>query len=135
MDRKEFLRSTLAVCGLAAIPAALFESCSTTSTTGPTNVNFTLDLTRAANAALNNVGGYVYSNSVIVIRYSATAYYAFSQVCTHQGCQVGFTGTALACPCHGGMFNATTGAVISGPPNSGLTKFTVTKNGNILTVN
>jgi thiosulfate dehydrogenase (quinone) large subunit len=52
----------------------------------------------------------------IVIRQSDGSLSAFSAVCTHQGCQVGYQGGQIACPCHGGLFNARTGAVEGGPP-------------------
>ena len=136
MDRKEFLKSTFAFCGLAMIPAALMESCSQSGGVAPSNVNFTLDLTQSANAVLNNVGGSLATNGVIVVRYSTSVFYAFSQYCTHQGCQLSYDGSAkvFACPCHGGIFSGTTGAVLSGPPPSALTKYNVTQSGNILTV-
>lgn len=43
---------------------------------------------------------------------------AFSAVCTHLGCIVGYDSTVrqIVCPCHDGHFNASTGVVISGPP-------------------
>ncbi|QGG96706.1 QcrA and Rieske domain-containing protein [Actinomarinicola tropica] len=43
---------------------------------------------------------------------------AFSQKCTHLGCVVYYEPEAveLECPCHEGFFEATTGEVISGPP-------------------
>jgi thiosulfate dehydrogenase [quinone] large subunit len=41
---------------------------------------------------------------------------AFSAVCTHAGCEVLYRGDKLHCPCHGGVFNAETGAVEAGPP-------------------
>lgn len=43
---------------------------------------------------------------------------AFSAVCTHLGCIVGFDTTIrqIVCPCHDGHFNPANGAVISGPP-------------------
>ena len=136
MERKDFLKSTFAFGCLAMIPVGLIESCSKSSSSAPATVNFTLDLTQAANASLNTVGGAVIANNVIVIKYDANTYYAFSAICTHQGCTVAYNSSQFqfACPCHGGVFNATTGAVVSGPPPSALTKYTVAKNGNILTV-
>jgi nitrite reductase/ring-hydroxylating ferredoxin subunit len=43
---------------------------------------------------------------------------AFSAVCTHLGCIVGYDSTSkqIICPCHDGHFNPISGAVISGPP-------------------
>lgn len=43
---------------------------------------------------------------------------AFSAVCTHLGCIVAFDTTVgqIVCPCHGGQFNPSTGAVTAGPP-------------------
>lgn len=40
---------------------------------------------------------------------------AFSAVCTHQGCTVAPDGEQLRCPCHGSVFEATTGDNVSGP--------------------
>jgi cytochrome b6-f complex iron-sulfur subunit len=43
---------------------------------------------------------------------------AFSAVCTHLGCIVGYDTTVrqIVCPCHDGHFNPSNGAVVSGPP-------------------
>jgi 3-phenylpropionate/trans-cinnamate dioxygenase ferredoxin subunit len=44
--------------------------------------------------------------------------YAFSDVCTHQGCLLSdgdLDGTELQCACHGSVFDITTGAVLDGP--------------------
>jgi len=54
----------------------------------------------------------------VIVTDTAQGIRAFSAVCTHLGCIVAFD-TALGqigCPCHGGVFNAATGAVVSGPP-------------------
>jgi cytochrome b6-f complex iron-sulfur subunit len=135
MERKNFLKVTFALCGLSVIPAAILESCTKASTAAPSNVNFTLDLTSSANAALNAVGGSMVINNVLVIRTSTSTFVALSAVCTHQGCTVGYDSNAkdIACPCHGGVFNMS-GGVVSGPPPSALTTYTVTQNGNVITV-
>ena len=52
---------------------------------------------------------------IIISRPTATTVAAFSAICTHQGCTVAPAGKELDCPCHGSVFNATTGAVVNGP--------------------
>ncbi len=56
----------------------------------------------------------------ILIRESDGKLKAFSAVCTHEGCTVGYEGGIIVCPCHGGEYNAETGEVIAGPPPSPL---------------
>ena len=56
----------------------------------------------------------------IVVRHNDGSLSAFSAVCTHAGCTVGYQGGQIVCPCHGGTFDPNSGAVISGPPPSGL---------------
>jgi thiosulfate dehydrogenase [quinone] large subunit len=56
----------------------------------------------------------------IVVRDTSGKLKAFSAVCTHAGCTVGYQGGQLVCPCHGGTFDARTGQVISGPPPQAL---------------
>ena len=56
----------------------------------------------------------------ILIRDSSGGLKAFSAVCTHAGCTVGYEGGVIICPCHGGEYSAETGEVIAGPPPSGL---------------
>jgi Rieske Fe-S protein len=52
---------------------------------------------------------------ILVARPTADTGAAFSSKCTHLGCTVAPAGKQLHCPCHGSVFNATTGAVIRGP--------------------
>ena len=137
MNRKDFLRlSALAVAGVAVGGSNFLESCAKSSTTpsGPA-ANFTLDLTQASNTALNTVGGYVYSNGVIVAKVNTTTFIALAQACTHQGCTIAFnsSGNDFLCPCHGGSYDLS-GNVISGPPPSPVKSYTVTQSGNILTI-
>lgn len=45
--------------------------------------------------------------------------YAFDDTCTHRGCSLAMgslQGTTVTCPCHGGQFDVTSGAVLEGPP-------------------
>ena len=52
---------------------------------------------------------------------------AFDAVCTHAGCTVEYSqGVGFVCPCHGGRYDAETGAVIAGPPPAPLPPVQIT---------
>jgi nitrite reductase/ring-hydroxylating ferredoxin subunit len=49
---------------------------------------------------------------------------AFEDLCTHGYCTLSpgqVDGDTIYCPCHGGLFNVLTGAVLDGPPGRALT--------------
>lgn len=61
---------------------------------------------------------------------------AFSATCTHQPCTVQYSGSQIQCPCHGGVFNADNGSVVSGPPPTRLPEFgVIIQNGNLYVSN
>ena len=72
-------------------------------------------------------GGVILKDPAIVLTRTATDdVHGFSAVCTHQGCTVAaVTGGTIDCPCHGSQFDATTGAVRTGPATSPLPKVAV----------
>ena len=58
--------------------------------------------------------------------------FAYSRICTHQGCTVNYEalGNVLSCPCHGARFDPTNGAkVIAGPAPTPLPKISVSIQG------
>jgi len=65
----------------------------------------------------------------ILIRDEGGNLRAFSAVCTHAGCTVGYEGGTIVCPCHGGEYSAETGEVIAGPPPAGLAPKRVLESG------
>lgn len=69
-----------------------------------------------------------------VVRPSTSSFVAFSAVCTHMGCTVGFYEPALQfrCPCHGSIFSATTGAVVQGPATVPLPAISIEESGGTL---
>lgn len=47
--------------------------------------------------------------------------YGYENLCTHGGCRLQhgtLSGGRITCPCHGSVFDATTGAVLDGPATS-----------------
>jgi Rieske Fe-S protein len=51
---------------------------------------------------------------------------AYSAVCTHQACTVGYQRGQLACPCHGSVFDPANGAqVVTGPAETPLPEIPV----------
>ena len=132
MDRKDFLLSACALCGVATALSTM-QGCS--KDVAPTN--FTLDLSSSSNAALANVGGYVIANNgnTYVTRTSTTSFLALSLACTHQGTTVIYNSATaqFTCPNHHSQF-ASNGAVQSGPASTNLNVLNVTQSGNILTI-
>ncbi len=132
MTRLEFLKK--AGFGGAAL-MALLTSCqdgftklaaetaaSTTPVAKPVtgSLNFTIDLTASANAALKNVGGYVVVNGIVVAKTGATTYVAGSHTCTHEPKnQVIFQSNEFYCTAHGARFT-TAGAGLNREGSRGL---------------
>jgi thiosulfate dehydrogenase [quinone] large subunit len=56
----------------------------------------------------------------IIIRQTDGSLTAFSAVCTHAGCTVGYQSGEIVCPCHGATYDPQTGAVTGGPAPQGL---------------
>lgn len=67
-------------------------------------------------------------NPAFVVHPSANTFVAFSAVCTHAGCPVQYDKpqVAFVCPCHGGAYDARTGAVLQGPPPAPLAPIPIT---------
>jgi Rieske Fe-S protein len=67
-------------------------------------------------------GGTIYKAAKVVVTQPARGQYkAFSAVCTHAGCTMSEVANGtIDCPCHGGQFKITNGAVVAGPPPSPL---------------
>ncbi|WP_231489811.1 ubiquinol-cytochrome c reductase iron-sulfur subunit [Pedobacter sp. Leaf170] len=128
MDRKDFLNSI----GMSAAAFALIncvgckksDTSSSTGTTGPTGVNFSLDLSLAANAALLNNGGSLVSNGVIVAKTKMGSYIAVQQSCTHESYTLSYqsANSRFYCPNHGATFSEN-GAVTNGPATRALTVY------------
>jgi cytochrome b6-f complex iron-sulfur subunit len=137
MDRKEFL----ILIGAGAASTALFHctGCSQSSdhagTTGPSGVNFTLDLTDSANASLLTIGGALAKNGVLVARTLSGSYIAVQQSCTHENFSLVYHVSAqlFLCNKHGAAFNEN-GAVANPPATKNLTVYNTKLTGTSLSV-
>jgi cytochrome b6-f complex iron-sulfur subunit len=141
MNRRELIQRVLVGSTVLLVVPSVLQSCSKDPSTDPGNTPspgsggpITLDLSQAVNSTLNTIGNSKVVNGVIIINTSA-GFVALSSVCTHQGATVGYDSTSgnIVCPRHGSQFS-TTGAVVNGPAESPLKKYTVTLDNNILTV-
>ncbi|MFN8102993.1 MAG: ubiquinol-cytochrome c reductase iron-sulfur subunit [Acidimicrobiia bacterium] len=67
------------------------------------------------------------ADPAILLRLDAERVVAFSQKCTHLGCVVYWDERhdELVCPCHEGIFDPDTGAVVAGPPQRPLAPIAV----------
>lgn len=147
MRRKEFITG-LGSLGFGIACASLLNACSkkndNESETTPNNnnsgtIDFTIDLNDAANASLNNSGGFVnilVSNTAIVVINTGTGVFtALSRICSHANCLVNYDSPSqkLPCPCHGSKFDIN-GTVLNGPATLPLIKFNTSLNGNLLRI-
>jgi nitrite reductase/ring-hydroxylating ferredoxin subunit len=77
------------------------------------------------------------SGKEIAIARVGDAFYAFGDICTHQGCSLSdgrLEATKVTCPCHGSQFDVTTGAVVRGPAREPVASYPVRLEGDALQV-
>jgi Rieske Fe-S protein len=76
-------------------------------------------------------GGFVDTDKLVVVTQpQAGVFKAFTAVCTHQGCTVkDVSNNQIHCPCHGSIFSAQDGSVVTGPAGAPLSAMTAKVNG------
>jgi cytochrome b6-f complex iron-sulfur subunit len=86
MERRDFLEK-LGIGAAFVLTSTCLGACTKEDYTPTTPVDFTLDLTLPANAALNTNGGYIVdtTHKVVVARDTAGNYVAATQICSHEG--------------------------------------------------
>ena len=126
MKRKEFF-TTLGISAGTVMFAPYLVSCSKGNAvadpgTGgtPGAIDFTLDLSLPANAALNTNGNSMTNSGVLIARTSSGSFVAVAAACTHQGSAILFDNANTRFNCsntgagHGSQYSIG-GAVIAGP--------------------
>ena len=153
-SRREFIRRTIAASiflGVGGI--ALWELLGGGPTAGGQQAVPLLETTTERQAASTGAGsqttspsvppGYIFVTGLAALSGRSSAYFnhpteglslllslsgewkAFSATCTHAPCTVGYSGSQIQCPCHGGIFNPSNGDVLSGPPPARLPEYGV----------
>jgi cytochrome b6-f complex iron-sulfur subunit len=140
MDRKEFLTAMGMTTGSLAILSCLGCSKQSSnpsggSTTGPTGIDFTLDLNASANAQLLQKGGFMSTNGLLVAYTLAGVYIAVQLSCTHESYPLTYQASAnqFYCNNHGSAFTSA-GVVLNSPARGNLTTYKTTLTGTSLRV-
>jgi len=130
VDRRSVLQA-----GGALAAGGVLAACSGGTTAGPagpqpaaagqvTTVASGAPGTLAAVADVPVGSGVIFADpAVVVTQPTAGDLRCFSAVCTHQGCLVGSVAdNQIVCPCHGSVFSAEDGSVLTGPAFAPLPK-------------
>jgi cytochrome b6-f complex iron-sulfur subunit len=142
MERDEFL-SKLGIGALGLCMGSCLAACSKSNNASPSGNNnnppagttFTVDLS----SSLTSVGQSTVSNGIIVARIAAgnavSSFTAVQVACTHEGTSINYNNSQglFICPLHGSIFSKS-GAVVQGPATTALKQYTISINGNTLTV-
>ena len=130
LDRRGFIRiSSIAALTVGAVGLGrLFpKSAAATVSAGP------VQIIEDASLAVGKIHNFTSkSGSPAVLFKSKTGVYAYSAVCTHEGCTVQYNSASknLQCACHGAVFDpGKDGTVVTGPTNKPLPKIKVAVEG------
>ena len=130
VDRRGFIRiSSIAALTVAAVGLGRLFPKSAAATVSATPQNIIEDSSLSIGETFNFTSK---SGSPAVLFKSKTGVYAYSAVCTHEGCTVQYNSASknLQCGCHGAVFDPESdGNALSGPTNKPLPKITVAVEG------
>ena len=140
ISRMEFLKtmgfkgaSLLAIyCGASVMSSCINEAGDPTNL--PSGIDFTLDLSEAANVKLLTPGGYLVVNKIVIARVSADAFAAVTQVCTHENkSKVIFRNDEFYCTEHGARYTQA-GVGLNSEGKKGIKAYNTELSGNLLHV-
>lgn len=135
MERSEFLNK-IGFGAMFALTATCLGSCNKESTTPSGPVDFTINLSDPANAALNTNGGFIIQNAVVIAKIGTSSFAAATVICSHEGQrQITFKSAASQwyCSAHGATFDIN-GNGLNGNASKGLTIYKTSVSGNSLRV-
>ncbi|MFI6438321.1 Rieske (2Fe-2S) protein [Streptomyces sp. NPDC050759] len=113
-------RTILLTTGAATLTVGCGEYGNENSDSGSSSVEAGTELAKTADIPVG--GGKIFKDEkVVVTQPKEGEFKAFSDICTHQGCQVtSVSGGTINCPCHGSKFHITDGSVANPPANKPL---------------
>jgi len=127
MKRKKLLR----LAGMGMIALLIFNQPACTGVDTIPRIDLYIDLNDPTYYNLQITGNFIYQNGLIIFKGLDQNYYALSQYCTYDGCnveyQVGFD--ELDCPCEGSKFDKQ-GFNLMGPASIPLYEYTTSLGGN-----
>ena len=130
VDRRGFIRiSSIAALTVATVGLGRLFPKSAAATVSATPQNIIEDSSLSIGETFNFTSK---SGSPAVLFKSRTGVYAYSAVCTHEGCTVQYNSASknLQCGCHGAVFDPESdGNALSGPTNQPLPKIKVAVEG------
>jgi Rieske Fe-S protein len=113
-------RTILLATGAASLTVGCAEYGDENGDSGSSSVEAGTELARTSEIPVG--GGKIFKDEkVVVTQPKQGEFKAFSNICTHQGCQVtSVSGGTINCPCHGSKFNITDGSVANPPADQPL---------------
>lgn len=136
MERREFIQLSLKSGAIITVPL-IFSFCSKDDDPDPLppGESLVIDMDLSQFSKLKTDGQFIIEENVIVANLGGGDYVALSAICTHDSCIIEYNHAAknFPCPCHGSVYS-TNGSVIEGPAPTGVKKYNVAKQGNVLTI-
>ena len=142
LTRRNALRATTAATGAAC--ALALAGCTPSGPAGPSQGTVPAEITTGGTPYQvgkiselpvgGTVAGVANGVEVMLFRPDETTVLAYTDICTHAGCQIAPNGTGFKCPCHGSVFKGADGTVEAGPAKASLPRFGAAIDGEWITV-
>lgn len=121
VTRRDTLRFLVAGTGALFLATAVLDAVAHIADVAATQPAHVVPVAHIRELAVNQAKVFTFPDPFgqgILINLPGKGLVAYSDVCTHLSCAVLYQGDGrhLYCPCHEGLFDATTGDVLAGPP-------------------
>ena len=129
MTQSPTRRTILLATGAATLTVGCSEYGNENGDSGSSSVQAGTELAKTSEIPVG--GGKIFKDEkVVVTQPKKGEFKAFSDICTHQGCQVtSVSDGTINCPCHGSKFKVADGSVANGPAKKPLSQINIKVNG------